>query len=65
VYLKRGDGMTGEVALYQDGQQVFDVTDLPNDPSALSQWYVGNLADDLTPSASTVYVDDVTLSSTL
>jgi hypothetical protein len=65
VYLKRGDGMTGEVALYQDGQQVFDVTDLPNDASALSQWYVGNLADDLTPSASTVYVDDVTLSSTL
>jgi hypothetical protein len=65
VYLKRGDGMTGEVALYQDGEQVFDVTDLPNETSPLSQWYVGNLADDLTPSTSTVYVDDVTLSSTL
>lgn len=65
VYLNRGDGMTGEVALYQDGQQVFEVTDLPNDASPLSEWYVGNLADDLTPSASTVYVDDVTLSSTL
>jgi hypothetical protein len=65
VYLKRGDDMTGEVALYQDGEQVFDVTDLPDETSPLSQWYVGNLADDLTPSASTVYVDDVTLSSTL
>jgi hypothetical protein len=65
VYLKRGDDMTGEVALYQDGRQVFHVTDLPNDASPLSQWYVGNLANDLVPSASTVYVDDVTLSSSL
>ena len=64
VYLKRGGG-TGEVALFQDEKQVFDVSDLANETSALSQWYVGNLADDLTPSASTVYVDDVTLSSTL
>lgn len=65
LYLKRATDMTGEVALYQDGQQVFDVTSVRTDDSTLGQWYVGNLADDLSPSASTVYVDDVTISSTL
>lgn len=65
LYLKRADDMTGEVALYQDGQEVFDVTGVRTDDSTLGQWYVGNLANGLSPSASTVYVDDVTLSSTL
>ena len=65
LFLKRAADMTGEVALYQDGQQVFDVTNLVTDDGTLGQWYVGNLADSLSPSASTVYVDDVTISSTL
>jgi hypothetical protein len=65
LYLKRAADMTGEVSLYQDGQQLFDVTGLRTDDSTLGQWYVGNLATDLSPPVSTVYVDDVTLSSTL
>ena len=65
LYLKRAEDTTGEVALYQDGQEVFDVTGVRTDDSTLGQWYVGNLANGLSPSASTVYVDDVTLSSTL
>lgn len=65
LYLKRAADMTGEVALYQDGQQLFDVTGLRTDDSTLGQWYVGNLSNGLSPSVSTVYVDDVTLSSTL
>lgn len=65
LYLKRAADMTGEVALYQDGQRLFDVTGLRTDDSTLGQWYVGNLAGGLSPPVSTVYVDDVTISSTL
>jgi len=65
LFFKRAADMTGEVALYQDGEQLFDVTDLVTDDASLGQWYVGNLATDLSPSTATLYVDDVTLSSSL
>jgi hypothetical protein len=67
LYVKRAPDATGEVALYQDGQRVFDVTNAMTDNSSLGQWYVGNLAgaNALTPADSTVYVDDITLSDAL
>jgi hypothetical protein len=65
LFLKRAPDMTDEVALYQDGQQLFDVTNLMIADESLGQWYMGNLANGLSPSTSTLYVDDVTLSSTL
>ncbi len=65
LFLKRAADETGEVALYQDGQLIFKVTQLVTDDGTFGQWYVGNLADSLSPAASTLYVDDVTLSSTL
>ena len=65
LFLKQASDMTREVALYQDGEQVFEKTNQPTDDAGLSQWYVGNLANDLSPSAATLYVDDVTISSTL
>jgi hypothetical protein len=65
LYLKRAPDATGEVALYQDGQQLLDLSNLVTDGSSWGQWYVGNLATGLSPSASTLYVDDVTISDTL
>lgn len=65
LFFKRAANATGEVALYQDGQQVFDATGLMTDDASLGQWYVGNLANALSPSASTLYVDDVTISPSL
>ncbi|MGC4090002.1 MAG: heparin lyase I family protein [Polyangiaceae bacterium] len=62
-YLKRAADATGEVALYQDNQQLFDVTNIVTDATAWGQWYVGNLANGLTPADSTLYVDDVTIST--
>ena len=64
-YLVRAAGPTGEVALYQDGELLFDQTNIVTDDSSVGQWYVGNLATDLTPSESTLYVDDVSISATL
>lgn len=64
LYLKRAADATGEVALYQDGALLFRATDLITDDSSWGQWYVGNLATDLTPPESTLYVDDVTIRAT-
>jgi hypothetical protein len=59
--LRRASDATGEVALYQDGTLLIEVKDLPTDDTDYGQWYVGNFADALTPPASTIYVDDVTI----
>jgi hypothetical protein len=44
---------------------LFDLTNILTDDSSVGQWYVGNLATGLTPPASTLYVDDVTIRATL
>jgi hypothetical protein len=64
-YLKRAADATGEVALYQDGRQLLDASGLITDDTSWGQWYVGNFAVALTPSDSTVYVDDVSIGTTL
>lgn len=69
LYLKRAKDKTGAVALYlgddQGDQKVVEYTNLVTDDTDRGDWYVGNLADNTTPSECTVYVDDVTLRSTL
>jgi hypothetical protein len=65
LYVKRGGGTEGEVRLYLGGQQVFELSDVTTDDSPLGQWFLGNLATDLTPSDVTLYVDDVSISATL
>jgi hypothetical protein len=66
LYLKRAKDKTGEVALYQDGNRVVDLTNTVTDDTGTvrGQWYVGNLADSLQPPRSTVYVDDITIRAT-
>jgi hypothetical protein len=57
--LRRAADATGEVALYQDGELLMELTGLLTDDTDFGQWYVGNYADGLTPPDSTIYVDDV------
>ena len=59
--LRRATDATGEVELYQDGVLVMGLTGIVTDNTSFGQWYVGNLADALTPTTSTIYVDDVTI----
>jgi hypothetical protein len=65
-YWKRAKDKTGEVALYQDGVRVVNLTNIATDDTGTGQgqWYVGNLADALQPPQSTVYVDDISISAT-
>ena len=59
----RAADATGEVTLYQDDQQLFDITGIATDPYPYDQWYVGNLVYAATPPELTVYVDDVSVSA--
>ena len=62
-YLKRATDATGEVALYQDGEEVIRRTGLVTDDTPYGQWYVGNYAGAFDNSSAivSVYVDDVTV----
>jgi len=60
-FLQRAADATGAIALYQDGALLFEAADLITDDSSFGQWYVGNYSDGLTPPASTLYVDDVSI----
>lgn len=64
VYFKRAKDASGEMSVLQDGAPVVHVTGIVTDDTDWGQWYVGNLANDLLPPASTVYVDDVTIGLT-
>jgi hypothetical protein len=65
-YLKRAKDKTGAVALYdQDGTRLLSFSNLITDDADRAQWYVGNLASDLDPPESTVYVDDITIRASL
>jgi len=62
-YLKSAPDATGEVALYQDGQELLRVTDVVTNDTPFAQWYVGNFAGNIPPNSptSTLYVDDVSV----
>ncbi len=60
-YLKRAADETGEVALFQDGQELVRASGIVTNTDPFVQWYVGNLALSLTPPQSIVYVDDVSI----
>jgi hypothetical protein len=68
MFWKRATDETGEVIVYQDGKSVYEMTNIKTDntssTSSVVNWYVGNLATDLEPIESTVYVDDVSIKTT-
>jgi len=63
-YLKRASNATGVIRLYQNGKMLVEKTGIITDDSSWGQWYVGNIAKELMPPNSTLYVDDVTIGST-
>ncbi|HKO52082.1 MAG TPA: hypothetical protein VJV79_30440 [Polyangiaceae bacterium] len=63
LYVEQTTATTGIVRLSQDDQQIFEAANVLLGDWVVGQWYVGNLADGLLPAASTVYVDDVSISA--
>lgn len=65
IFIKRASDATGEVQVFQDDVSVLHLTGIITDDSGWGQWYVGNLANNLSPPESTLYVDDVSITDTL
>lgn len=64
--LRRESTATGVAALYLNGVLVVERTDVvTDDDSSWGQWYLGNLATNLSPSDSTIYIDDVSIRADL
>lgn len=61
---RRATDDTGAVTVYQDDEVALELTGLQTADSDVGTWYLGNLANALTPSMSTVYIDDVTIRTT-
>jgi len=64
-YLRRASDATGAIALYQDRTAIIEADNIVTDNSSWGQWYVGNIGKELTPPDSTLYVDDVTIGTSL
>jgi hypothetical protein len=63
MFLSPAEASTGTFQVYVDGASVLQLSGLETDNVAWGQWYVGNYAVALTPTAATVYVDDVSIST--
>jgi len=64
LFLKRRADATGEIALYQDCELLFEKKNLKSDASKFTQWYFGDWAGEATPADSSLFVDDVSISAT-
>jgi hypothetical protein len=58
---RRAAAPDGRITVFQDGIPVLDLTEIDASGFDYGQWYVGNLADDLAPASSTLYIDDVSI----
>jgi hypothetical protein len=65
VFLQRASDATGRFTLYQDDVVAFDLSGIETDDTPWGQFYVGNLATTLGPPQVTVYVDDISIGSSL
>ena len=64
VFFRRACDSTGEFTLYVNSQVVFSLKGLATTNGPWGEWHVGNLATALSPPMSTLYVDDITISTT-
>jgi hypothetical protein len=65
LLFKKAADATGRIVAWQDGVQIMDVTNVVTAPTDWIQWDVGGGSlDVITPTPLSIYVDDVTISST-
>ncbi len=65
LLFKKAADATGQIVAWQDGVQIMNVTNIVTAPTDWIQWDVGGGAlDVITPTPVSLYVDDVTISST-
>lgn len=64
AYYRNAADASGRVTYWLNGQQIVDVTGQPTGPTPWVEWDACSVAEDLTPSTTTLYVDDCAVSLT-
>jgi hypothetical protein len=64
AYLSYAAGQQTELEVWLDGQSFLHLTDLEPPPQAPLFWSIGNGGSQLVPAQSTIFIDDVTISTT-
>jgi len=62
AYYRNASDSTGAMTVWFDGEPVIDLEGAATSPTPWIEWDVLNLADNLTPSAATLFVDDCAVS---
>ncbi|MBV9949134.1 MAG: hypothetical protein JOZ69_19960 [Myxococcales bacterium] len=63
VFLRRATDATGQFTVFLDDQVLLDLRGISTDASNWGEWHVGDFAAALSPSAQSIYVDDVSIST--
>lgn len=64
IMCRKAADATGRLTVWQDGQQILDLTNVVTAPTEWLQWDAGGGSNDIAPSPATVYFDDATISLT-
>jgi len=64
AYYRNANDATGRATYWLNGQQIVDVTGQPTGPTPWIEWDACSVAENLTPSTTTLYVDDCAVSLT-
>lgn len=64
VYLKQSSGFDGEIIVWQDGVELFNMSGVRTKfASGYQNWSVNNYGNNLSPASVTLYIDDVVIST--
>lgn len=66
VFLRQSSAFDGQVIVWQDGVELFNVRDVRTRypaPNGANEWSVNNYSDAITPSPATIYIDDAVIST--
>jgi hypothetical protein len=64
VYLKQSEGFDGQITVWRDGVQIYDVQNVRTRyPGGVQNWSINNYGKGLTPNPATLYIDDVAIST--
>ncbi len=64
AYYKKGTGNNGQVIVWQDGTEIFNLSDVQTTESDNTvYWSVNHYTDNILPSLSSIYIDDAAIST--
>jgi len=66
VFLRQSATFDGQVIVWQDAVELFNVRDVRTRypaPNGANEWSVNNYGDSITPSPTTIYIDDAVIST--